>query len=170
MRLESADFAFACRKQHHDALGVKPPRDEQQRLGRDLVQPVCVVHEAENRAAVRHLREEREARGVDEEALFSAPLPEAQRAAECRGLRAGQPVQMTQRRPDQLVECRERKLRLGLDSSRGEDVHIAGSIAGIPEQRGLADARIAVHDEHAARRVAGRLEQPPDSARSTSRP
>ena len=160
--LESADIALARRKQHHDALGVEAARDEQQRLGRDLVEPVRVVHEAEHGTAIRHLGEEREARGVDEEALFSAPAPEAQRAAECRRLRAGQPVEMAQRRPHELVERGERKLRLELDTSRGEDVHVAGSVACVPEERGLADSWLAVHDEHAARRVASRLEQPSD--------
>ena len=133
-----------------------------QRIGRDLVQPVRVVHEAEHRAAIRHLREQRKARGVDKETLLSGSLLEAQRAAERRGLRAGQPVQMAQRRPNELVERSERKLRLGLDASRHEDVHVAGAVACIPEKRGLPDARLAVDDERTARRVASRLEQPSD--------
>ena len=104
-----------------------------QRIGRDLVQPVRVVHEAEHGTTIRHLREQREARGVDKETLFSGPLLEAERAAERRGLRAGQPVQMAQRRPNELVERSERKLRLGLDASCREDVHVACSVACIPE-------------------------------------
>ena len=37
-----------------------------------------------------------------------------------------------------------------------------GSVARIPEERGLADARLAVQDESTAPGVASRLEQPSD--------
>jgi hypothetical protein len=56
----------------------------------------------------------------------------------------------------------KRQLRLGLDARDGEQLHVGGALACILQQRRLADARLTAHEERAAGRAPGGVEQRTD--------
>ena len=90
-----------------------------------------------------------------EERVGSGRVPEAERCLHGVTLAHGQPVELSERRPQQLVEPRESKVRFRLHTARlehGEAVS-HGARAGDAEKRGLADAGLA--DDHECAAVLG---------------
>ena len=156
--LEAPVAALARAEQHHDALGVESPGDEQQRVGRRRVEPLRVVDQAQDRAALRQLGDERQAGGRDQEAVAGA-VGEPERALQRAGLRGRQALEQVQRGTQQLVQPRERQLGLRLDSARREHVHVGRAIAHVLEQGGLADSRLSPQHERAAARRPRGIEQ-----------
>ena len=63
-------------------------------------------------------------------------------------------------RRTQLLNRRERELHLRLDPGRPGDPKLARRLDRVLEQRGLADARFAVHHQHAAAPAAHAVQQP----------
>jgi hypothetical protein len=119
---------LARAEQQHHALRVEPPRHELQRVGGPLVEPVRVVDEAQDRPVLGELGQQRETGGVDEEALLAGAVGQAERRLERGGLRRRQPVEVAQRRPQQLVQRGERQLGLGFHPARGQHVHVARAL------------------------------------------
>ena len=63
------DVPVAHREDHRDGVGVQPSRDEGERFGGLLVQPVGIVHQAQQRARAGTCRKERQSHKGDEEAV-----------------------------------------------------------------------------------------------------
>ena len=55
---ERGEPILAGREQHDDSLGVEPPRDEQQRVGRRAIEPLGVVEQTGDRSRLREFGEE----------------------------------------------------------------------------------------------------------------
>ncbi len=91
-RLEHTHVALARGEQEHDALGVEPPCDELQRVRGPGVEPMRVVDEAQHRPLLGELGQQRQAGGVDEEALLPAAVREPERGPQRGGLGRGQAV------------------------------------------------------------------------------
>src|SRR5262249_38676148 len=106
--------------------------------------------------------EERQAGGKDEKTLLGGALPKAERAAKRGSLRQGEPIEVAQRRPNELVQGGERKLRLRLDATGFEDMQIDGSLAGVLEQSRLPNAGLPAHDQGAAPTRPSSLEERSD--------
>jgi hypothetical protein len=136
-------------EEHRDRIRFEAARCEAQRIGRRGVDPVRVVHEAQNGPVVRRDREQAQRPGADQEARVDR-LPEAERAAEGGRLALGDLVEEVLERPEQLVQRRERELGLGLDPAGAEDSHPGCPRLGVVEQRALADPRLAAEDQGAA--------------------
>jgi hypothetical protein len=60
----------------------------------------------------------------------------------------------------QLLNHRGREFHFRLDPGRAGDPKLGTGLGGIIEQGGLADARFAVHHQHAAAALAHALQQP----------
>jgi hypothetical protein len=60
----------------------------------------------------------------------------------------------------QLLNRRERELHLRLDPGRRGDPKSARSLCRVLEEGGLADARFAMHHQHAAAHAAHAVQQP----------
>ena len=58
------------------------------------------------------------------------------------------------------MQAGERQLHLGLDARDLRDAKARRPRSGVAQQRGLADARLAAHDEHRALAAAHVLQQP----------
>ena len=69
-------------------------------------------------------------------------------------------VHKLEERGTQLLNRRERELHLRFDPGRPGDPKLAPSLDRVLEQRGLADARFAVHHQHAAAPAAHAVQQP----------
>ena len=70
---------LARREQHHDALGVEPARDEQQRVGGGGVEPLGVVDHAQHRPLLGELGSSVRHGDRDQEAVVAAPLGKPER-------------------------------------------------------------------------------------------
>ncbi len=57
-RLELPRFTLTSRKQQHDPLRLQPPRDEHQRIGGSVIEPLGIVDQAEERTSLRGLRQQ----------------------------------------------------------------------------------------------------------------
>jgi hypothetical protein len=67
-----------------------------------------------------------------------------------RPLRGGQPAQPIQQRHAQLMQPREREVHLRLHPGRAHHPEPRGGAARVLQQRGLTDAGLAAHHQHAA--------------------
>jgi hypothetical protein len=77
-------------------------------------------------------------------------------------LGSGQSVEVTQGRPQQLVERRKGELTFRLHSARREDVHVGSTLASIEEEGRLSHTRLAPYSEGTASRSPRGLEQRSD--------
>jgi hypothetical protein len=83
-------------EQHHDALGLQAPRDEEQRLERRLIEPMRVVDDAQQAAFLRRLGEQAEQRDRGEEAVADGRRLEPERGGERMALLRWQVVEVAQ--------------------------------------------------------------------------
>ena len=140
-------------------LSHQPPGDEPEHLPRGAVEPLHVVDDAEKRAVVRG-REQAECRQRDEEAVRRLAGLETECDAQSRPLMLGDGVEPVEQRSAELVQARERQLHLGLDALDLRDAEPGRLPRRIPQQCGLADARLTADHERSAATAARAVEQP----------
>jgi hypothetical protein len=75
-------------------------------------------------------------------------------------LRLRETVHKLEERGTQLLNRCERELHLGFDPGRPSGPKPARSLDRVVEQRGLADARFAMHHQHAAASAAHAVNEP----------
>ena len=177
--------AVAHREQERDAAGGGAAGGEQQRVRRLPVEPLRVVDQDERRSARPRPAEQRQQREPDQEPVGGVRPAEAERRAERRRLRAGQPPRRTggiggiggigrggasgavggpgesggvDEVAEQEVQGREGDVGLALDAAPAQDAHPGRAVRGVVEERGLADPGLAAQDQGSA---AGALLRPP---------
>ncbi len=85
---EDVRFVMITQPEHQQhGIGVDPPPDERQGLRRRTIQPLRVVHEADERLELRGVRQEPEDSEADEEAVGRRPRYQAERRPESIALR-----------------------------------------------------------------------------------
>ena len=139
----------ARRKEKSDWLGEEPPRNEGERLGRHLVQPLRVVDDAEERTLLGRPRKQRQDRQPDEESIRRRPCGPAERDLECAALWRREVLHGVEQRRTQLVQGRERELHLRLDTRGSEDPHVWCRVNGKVQQRCLSDPGLAMNEQRA---------------------
>ena len=139
----------ARRKEKSDWLREEPPRDEGERLGRHLVQPLRVVDDAEERTLLCRPRKQRQDRQPDEESIRRRPCGPAERDLECAALWRRELLHGFEQRRTQLVQGRERELHLRLDTRGLKDPHVCCRFNGIVQERCLPDPGLAVNQQRA---------------------
>jgi hypothetical protein len=149
--------------QQHDPLGLQPPGGEGERIGRRLVEPLRVVHQADQRPLLGHLREQAQRAHTDQEAVGALGGGEPEGAPERGRLGSGKPLDMVEHGPDELMQGREGQLRLRLDAGAPQHPHVLrGAVGGIGEQRRLAHTDLAANHQRAAAQLARIGEQAVD--------
>ena len=146
-------------KDHDDALGAEPARDETQHLRRGLVEPLDVVEEAHERLRLGDVREQAQDREPNEEPVRRRAVVETEGRAQGMSLRCRQPLDAVVERPAQLMKPGECQLHLGLDTRGMHDPAARRVGQDVVEQGGLADAGLAAQDDHAAGPIAGTRDQ-----------
>ena len=121
-----------------------------------------IVDQEHDRPVIGVGRQQAEGRGSDRETIAGTGRAERQRAGERPGLGLRQVVDGDKGGAQQLGQPRERHPRLGLDPARLQQPHARRRAGGVLEQRGLADAGLADHRQHAAAPVSGLGQQPID--------
>jgi hypothetical protein len=158
--VEAGRDAVARGEQQRDPFGLQPAGDEQQRVGRGLVQPVSVVGDHENRALLGGLGEQAEGSEEGEKPVALAlDLPEGRLQ---RGpLRRRKAARGLAQRPQQPLQRGERQRGLRLDTLGAEHRHAAGR-RRVGQQRRLPAACHTADHEHTAGGTPGSLQQSGD--------
>jgi hypothetical protein len=133
-----------------DPLREQPARHERQCLRRHPVEPVRVVDDAQQRPLLGGVRQQAQNRQPDQEAIRRRARGEPEGRAQRLALRTRQMPETIDQGRAQRVQARERELHLGLHARRPGDPALVGGRREVPEQRGLADSRLATKDEHTA--------------------
>ena len=150
--LEARREAGAHAREQHDRVRAQAPRDEREHLGARRVEPVRVLHDQQEGGRGGGLRHEIEHGQRDQEAIGRGRVAHPERRQERRALGRRELRGAAEDRAQQLVQARERQVRLGLDAGRPQHLHLARgrALGHRGQQRGLADTRLAAHDERAA--------------------
>ena len=124
-----------------------------------MVEPLRVVHEADERLRLGDVREQRQDREPDQERVGPRHGTEPKRRLQRVALRSGKGIHVAEQRRAELVQRRERQLHLGLDTLGAQDTRGVGACRDVVDQRGLADARLAAQHKGAAAPVASSGQQ-----------
>ena len=134
-----------------DGLRPQAARDEGQRLRRGGVEPLRVVHDADERSLGRDGREQTQHRQADDEAIRRVPVVQTERGAKRRALRTGKALQAVEERRAQLLQSRVRELHLRLDPGRPGNAAPRRVLHQIVQQRALADSGLPAQHQRPAR-------------------
>jgi hypothetical protein len=157
--VEPARVTAAGGEQHRHPFSLQPPGDEHQGVGRRLVEPVRVVDHTQHGPPLGHLGEQAEDGHRGQEPVVVAATLQAERGPKGRGLGPGQAPDLTEDRPQQLVQAGEGQLGLGLDAARLQDLHVGSMLDGILEQRRLPRTSLPAQDEDAAPETPGGVQE-----------
>ncbi len=139
---------LAHREHESHPLRLDPARHERERLRGHVVQPLRVVDDAQERLLLGGVGQEAQDRQAHEEALRWRSGAQAERRAQGVALRARQHRETVEQGRAQRVQPGEGELHLGLDARRpGDPASICGG-RQVPQEGGLADARLAAEDQH----------------------
>ena len=141
------------REDDRDGVRAEPARDEGERLHRGAIEPLRVVHDAEQGPLLRDAAEQGQHGEADQEAIGRVAAAQPERRAEGVALRIRQALEAVQPRRAELVQAGERELHLGLDARSPPDAAARGPRQQVLQQRRLADAGLAPDQQHPA--VAG---------------
>ena len=106
--LESRLVRVADREDQEHPFGVETPRDEPEHVSRRRVEPLCVVHDARDRSALRQLAQERQCGHPDQERVDTSAPGQSKGATECLLVESSQGRHHVDRRSQDLVKARER--------------------------------------------------------------
>jgi hypothetical protein len=141
---------LAQREHQPDPLRQEAARHERERLRGDLIEPLRIVDDADQRPFLGRVGQEAQGRQPDHEPIRRRPGAEAERRAQRVALRARQVLQPSQDRRAQRVQAGECELHLRLDARRPGDPASLRGCRQMPQQGGLADSRLAPEDQHTA--------------------
>jgi hypothetical protein len=139
----------AAGHEHDYRLVLDAPSDEGEHAGGGAIEPMRVVGDNHKRHTLGDLGEQLQHGERDQESVRRLLLRHAEGSQECRPLRCGQAVDLTEHRQHELVQPCERQLRLGLHPGRVQHLHthILRAPAGRRQQGGLADALLAPYEQ-----------------------
>ena len=103
---------FAHGENQCDGLSQEPPRDERKDLPRELVQPLRVVDQTDERPLLGGGRQQREQCQTDQETIGRHTGGQTERRSDGVALRARQVIHAIQHRHAQLMRACEAKLDL----------------------------------------------------------
>jgi hypothetical protein len=124
--------------------------DERQRLRRSLVQPLRVVHHADQRPLAGQVQQQAQGRHADREPVGDIPAPHIECGPQRVALRIRQMPQSAQERRAQLVEPGERHVHFRLDTRHPRDAAAGRALRQVIQQRGLAGSRLPAQDQDPA--------------------
>lgn len=139
------------REHNRDPLCFDASCDERERLGRCIIQPVCIVDHTKQRLLIRELREQTEYCQADQERIRRRRHAQAERSCERIALWGGQPIEDAKHGTAQHLKTRVRELHLGFRCRDSMDLQVRTTVRdGVIEQCRLAHAGLAIHHDRAA--------------------
>jgi hypothetical protein len=151
------------REYQRDRFGQQAAPDEPEDLCGGLVEPLRVVHHAQQRPSLGGLRHQAERREGDQEPVRVVPRGQPERDAQPAPLGFGQGAEPAEHRRAQLVQAGEGKLHLRLDpDGPGQhEVRVRGLAGQVGQQRRLADPGFTPDHQDGALAVANSCDELP---------
>src|SRR5262249_13552150 len=146
--------------EYADAVGVEASSEDPESARAVLVQPLRVVDDDEQRPSSRRSADERQRPEADEEPIWGCLVAHAERRPEGAGLWGWQVLDAVEERGQELVHSGEAELHLGFDADDAHDVEVGRRRHRGVQEAGLADARLASHQQGSAHPVACPCEEP----------
>ena len=147
------------REHQRDRLGQQAASDEPEDLSGGLVEPLRVVHHAQQRPLLGRLRHQAERREGDQEPVRVVARGQPERHAQRAPLGCGEGPEPAEHRNAQLVQAGEGELHLRFHPDRAGHREIRRLAGQVAQQRRLADPRFAPHHEDGALAAARAREQ-----------
>ncbi len=148
------------REDHTYRLRFQAARHERQRLRRCAIQPLLVIHQADQRLFLGHVGQQAQHRQADEKAVWRRPGTDAERGPQRLTLRDRETLDDIQHWRAQLVQRGERELHLRLDTRGTCDTASRRSGRHVVQQGRLAQARLADHYQPTTLTCANSINQP----------
>jgi hypothetical protein len=139
--------AFTGREHDRDRLRLQATSDEGQRQRRRLIEPLSIVHDAEQRTVIAHLRHQAQNTQPGEEPIRGRAGASPEHDLECLTLRRRKPREPIEHRPAQLMQAGEGQLHIGLHTDRPRDGLLRCRIDQVFQQRRLPDPGVAPQDQ-----------------------
>ena len=143
-----------------DLLRQQAASHERKRPGRRVVEPMRVIDNGQERLLFGGLGHQAEDRQADKEGIRRGPRDESECDAKRVVLRPREAFYKLEERGTQLLNRCEWELHLRFDPGCPGDPKLAPSLDRVLEQRRLADARFAIHHQHAPAPAAHAVQQP----------
>jgi len=134
---------------HGEGLRPEPAGDELEHLHRGPVQPLHVVHHADERFLLGDHDEQVQDRQAEQKRIRHGARPDAERGAESVPLRGGKLSSSVEERAAQLVQAGVGELHLRLDARRPGDLAPRCLVDEELEESRLADACLAAQHQDA---------------------
>ena len=147
------------REDQADRFRLQAARDEREDLRRCAIEPLRVVHHADQRALLGHVGEQAQDRQSDVEAVRRRPGTEAERGPQRIALRHRETLETIQHRRQQLVQAGEGQLHLRLDAGGAHHPAARRLLDQVLQQRRLAHARLAPQHQRPALARADRFDE-----------
>ena len=155
----SSSAGIPGRKDKPHRLHAQPARHERQDLGRGPVQPLRVIHHANQRPICRGLRQHAQHSQADQEPVRHRAIVQPEGDPKRLTLRRRQSFKLIENGRAQLVQRRERELHLRLDSRDADDPGICSLPCQVLQQRRLTHPRLAADHQATALTPAESLEE-----------
>jgi hypothetical protein len=144
-------FAVAYGEDHHNAFVGEPPGGERQRAGRGMVEPLGVVEQHHQRHLLGKIGQQREHSKADQQPILCPGRRLSEGRAQCCCLDVGKRLDVPELFVQQQVQGTESDFRFRFHAADAQHAHIGGEVGRVAQQRGLADAGLALdHDCTAA--------------------
>jgi len=150
---------LACCENEPYRLRQQTAGDEREGQRRGLIQPLRVVHDAQQGTFLGRLGHQAEHGEADQETIRRRPRGQTEHRPQRVTLGAGQPLKTTEQRYAQLMQAGERQLHLGLDSHRPLDGQVRRRCGQVLKQRRLPDPRFAPNHQRPAPAPADVIDQ-----------
>lgn len=137
-------------QRQHDRLVAEPAGHERQRLQRRQVGPVGVVDHAQHRLRAGLQRQQRQRGQPHQERVGRIAVVQAEQDPQRPRLRPRQLPGQAEHGEEELVQGGVGELGLLLHAHRAQHPEALGAFLHVREQRRLADAGLAVHDDTGA--------------------
>ena len=148
------------REDQADRFRLQAARDEREDLCRGAIEPLCVVHHADQRLLLGRVGQQAQDRESDEEAVRRRPGTEAERGPQRIALRHRETLETIEHRRQQLMQPGEGQLHLRLDAGGAYHTAAGRLLDEVVQQRRLAHARLAPQHQGPALARADRFDEP----------
>ena len=150
----------ARREDQAHRLRRQPARHEPEYLRGGAVEPLLVVHQADQRSFPGHVGQQAQHGQADQEPVRRRAGPYAERDPQRITLRNRQPFGIIQHRRAHLLQPGERQLHLRLDAGGTHHPAVRRLPGDVVQQRRLAHARLADHHQRPALTRPDGIDQP----------
>ena len=141
-------------------FGLEAAGDEREHLRRGAIEPLLVIHHADQRLLLGHLGEQAQHGEADEEAVRRGSGTGAEGRAQRIALRSRKTLEPVEHRSQELMQPGEGELHLRLDAGGTHDQAVRCLLDQVIQQRGLAHARFATDDQRPALTCANGFDEP----------